>query len=116
MTTRYPNQGFVKVKNDKWIKIDFTKLVYIKASTNYSIMYFEDKSTVFCEMPLLKLQFKLPLYFQRLHNAAIININYISSINFKTKDIQLNNDTLLKIGGTYKDNLKKYLIYFESKA
>ena len=103
--------AFVKLKDETWIKVDFLKLVYIKAGANYSHMYFENGDRVIYKSPLIKLQCKLPLCFERVHNSYIINLNFINLIDFNEKTILLNNKMHISIGNAYKENIERYFLY-----
>lgn len=107
---RYKDYGFIKLENEKWIKIDFSKIVYIKSNSNYSHLFFENQERIAYKSPLIKLQSKLPLYFERVHNSYVININYINFVDLSSKTIQLNNKININIGSTYKDNLERYFM------
>lgn len=102
--------AFVRLKNDIWIKVDFNRIVYIKAGTNYSHMFDENGHRVTYRNPLIKLQNRLPLYFERIHSSYIININYISQIHIEERTVLLRNKMTLKIGSAYKDNIEKYFL------
>jgi DNA-binding LytR/AlgR family response regulator len=86
------------------------RLFIYKLTGIFLCYFFEDEKRVICKSPLIRLQNILPIYFERVHNSYIININYINFIDFNTKIIQLNNKITTKIGNHYKDNIEKYFL------
>lgn len=108
---RIKDFAFVRLKDERWIKVDFNNVVYIKAGANYSHMYLETGERVIYKSPLIKLQNKLPLCFERVHNSYIININYILHVDFNEKTIMLNNKMNINIGNSYRENIERYFLY-----
>lgn len=107
---RIKDYAFIKVKDETWIKVDFNTIVYIKAGTNYSHLFCENGNRIIYRNPLIKLQNMLPLCFERVHNSYIINIKYISEVNFIEKNILLNNKMSINIGHAYRENIEKYFL------
>lgn len=78
------NAFFVKDKNVH-IKIEYSDVLYIESSGNFSVIYFtsQDKQLVLAN--LSKMETQLPSNrFLRISRSAIINIEHISSIGLDT--------------------------------
>ncbi len=93
--------------------LDTDEILYLKADNNTTDFYMKDGSTISAFKTLKTFESKLPSNFIRVHQSYIINVNYVSRINYGKSICALkSNNTQLPFSKSYKDNiddLKKLL-------
>lgn len=102
--------AFIKLDSQKWVKIDFNDVIYIEASEKISILFFKNGEHIVCKSPLYKLQCLLPIGFERIHRAYIVNVQWISFVDVSKKQVGLRNDVNLALGLAYKECISKYFV------
>ena len=91
---------FVK-DGTKLIKVDLSKVLFIKSAGNYAELILTDKK-VLTLVTLKDLQEKLPRYFQRVHRSCIVNIHKIESISGGELTIM---DHVIAVSASYEKDL-----------
>lgn len=104
------NTAFIKLDNQKWVKINFKDVVYIEAREKISILYFSNNEYMVCKSPLYKVQRMLPLEFERIHRAFIVNVDWVDYVDVAKRQINLKNNVSLGLGLGYKDCIAKYFV------
>ena len=93
--------------------LDTDEILYLKADNNTTDFYMKDGSTISAFKTLKTFERKLPSNFIRVHQSYIINVNYVSRINYGKSICALkSNNTQLPFSKSYKENiddLKKLL-------
>lgn len=93
--------------------LDTDEILYLKADNNSTDFFMKDGSTVSAYKTLKSFEDKLPDNFIRVHQSYILNINYVSRINYGKSICALKTGKLqLPFSKTYKENidgLKKVL-------
>jgi DNA-binding LytR/AlgR family response regulator len=93
--------------------LDTDEILYLKADNNSTDFVMKDGSTISAFKTLKTFENKLPKNFVRVHQSYILNINYVSRINYGKSICALKSGKLqLPFSKTYKDNidsLKKIL-------
>ncbi len=85
------NYFFFK-KRQIYQKVTLNEIALIEADGDYINVYTTDREKFVARMPISAIENQLPSqFFYRVHRSYIVNLNTISSINFK--------DNLLMIGG-----------------
>lgn len=51
----------------------------------------------------------LPIEFERVHKAYIVNMHYVDTVCLKTNTINMKFDCSIKIGIAHKKNIAKYM-------
>ncbi len=88
----------LKFKTGKIIKIiDFNKIVYCQADSNYCYIFTNEKS-YFISKTLKWVVSQLPeSMFKRVHQKFVVNMNYIIGFNHNTDVLELDNDVTIKV-------------------
>ena len=87
--------------------IDTDELLFLKADNNSTDFILNDGSTITAFKTLKSFEEILPENFVRIHNSYIINVNYVSRINFgKSKCSIKKSDYLIPFSRSYKDNVE----------
>lgn len=98
-------------KDFQYLETD--NILYLKADNNATDFIMKDGTTVSAFKTLKTFEEKLPKNFVRIHQSYIININYVSRINFGKSVCALKNGReQLPFSKTYRENvdgLKKIL-------
>ena len=98
-------------KDFQYLETD--SILYLKADNNATDFIMKDGTTVSAFKTLKTFEEKLPKNFVRIHQSYIININYVSRINFGKSVCALKNGReQLPFSKTYRENvdgLKKIL-------
>jgi DNA-binding LytR/AlgR family response regulator len=102
--------AFIKLDTQKWIKIDFNDVVYVEAREKISVLFFTNGEYMICKSPLYKVQCMLPVGFERVHRAYIVNVQWIDFVDVSKKQVGLKNETTLALGLAYKDCIAKYFV------
>lgn len=93
--------------------LDTDEILYLKADNNTTDFHMKDGSTISAFKTLKTFETKLPSNFIRVHQSYIINVNYVSRINYGKSICALKtNNTQLPFSKSYKENiddLKKLL-------
>ena len=93
--------------------LDTDEILYLKADNNTTDFFMNDGSTISAFKTLKTFESKLPSNFIRVHQSYIINMNYVSRINYGKSICALkSNNTQLPFSKSYKENiddLKKVL-------
>lgn len=93
--------------------LDTDEILYLKADNNSTDFVMKDGSTISAFKTLKTFENKLPENFVRVHQSYILNINYVSRINYGKSICALKTGKLqLPFSKTYKENidgLKKVL-------
>jgi DNA-binding LytR/AlgR family response regulator len=88
----------------------FEEIVYMKADNNTTDFYLQNGGVVPGFKTMKFYESQLPVCFFRIHNSYIVNINFISRINFGKLDCYLLNNTVkIPFSRTYK-NLVELII------
>lgn len=102
--------AFIKLDTQKWTRIDFNDVVYIEAREKISVLFFSNGDSIVCKSPLYKVQCILPVGFERVHRAYIVNVQWVSFVDVSKKQIGLKNSVTLGLGLAYKDCIAKYFV------
>lgn len=87
--------------------IDTDELLFLKADNNSTDFILKDGNTITAFKTLKSFEEVLPDNFVRIHNSYIININYVSRINFgKSRCSIMKSDYLIPFSRSYKDNVE----------
>lgn len=93
--------------------LDTDEILYLKADNNSTDFVMKDGSTISAFKTLKTFENKLPANFVRVHQSYILNVNYVSRINYGKSICALKTGKMqLPFSKTYKDNidsLKKVL-------
>ncbi|RYD96271.1 MAG: response regulator transcription factor [Sphingobacteriales bacterium] len=101
------NAFFVKDKNVH-IKIEYSDVLYIESSGNFSVIYFANHGKQLVLANLAKMEAQLPSNrFVRISRSLIINIEHISSIGMDTLFIK---EEELAIGKPFLDKVMKEVV------
>lgn len=86
--------------------IPFENIVYLKADNNTTDFILNTESVIHGFKTLKFFEGQLPFYFFRIHHSYIVNINFISRINFGKSDCYLLGNTItLPFSRTYKNQI-----------
>lgn len=89
----------------KWVKVDFTNLLYIKAEDNYLSLAEAGKQTL-VRMTLQEISLKLPGNFLKVHKSYIVNVLAINGL----EGYQLNiHGEKIPVAKPFMEELKKVL-------
>ncbi len=102
--------AFIKLDTQKWTKIDFNDVIYIEAREKISLLFFSNGEYMVCKSPLYKVQCILPVGFERVHRAYIVNVQWIEFVDVSKKRVGLKNEMTLALGLAYKDCMAKYFV------
>lgn len=102
--------AFIKLDAHKWTKIDFNDVIYIEAREKLSLLFFSNGEYMVCKSPLYKVQCILPVGFERVHRAYIVNVQWVDFVDLSKKLVGLKNEMTLGLGLAYKDCIAKYFI------
>ncbi|MES2132540.1 MAG: LytTR family DNA-binding domain-containing protein [Bacteroidota bacterium] len=102
--------AFLKLETQKWVKIDFSNVIYIEAREKISVLFFTNGDYMVCKSPLYKVQCILPVGFERIHRAYIVNVKWIDFVDVNKKQVNLKNDVSLALGLSYKECIAKYFV------
>ena len=98
-------------KDFQYLETD--NILYLKADNNATDFVMKDGTKISAFKTLKTFEDKLPKNFVRIHQSYILNINYISRINYGKSVCALNSGReLLPFSKTYRENvdgLKKIL-------
>lgn len=97
------NLMFVK-DGTKLIRVDLTKVLFIKSAGNYAELHLEEKK-ILTLMTLKELEQKLPGFFQRVHRTCIVNVHRIDSIS--NGELLINRQEIPVSSSYEKDLMKK---------
>jgi two-component system LytT family response regulator len=110
------NRAENKVKHDnntlfvkdgyKFVKIDLTRLLYVKADDNYLNLVEPDKQTL-VRMTLQELSKKLPVTFAKVHKSYIVNTALIDHL--ERHQLAIGCTTNIPIAKPFLEELKKTL-------
>ncbi|MGB5236619.1 MAG: LytTR family transcriptional regulator DNA-binding domain-containing protein [Flavobacteriaceae bacterium] len=94
--------------------VDTDEILYLKADNNTTDFFMKDGSTISAFKTLKTFESKLPSNFIRVHQSYIINMNFVSRINYGKSICALksSDNTQLPFSKTYRENiddLKKLL-------
>ena len=86
--------------------IKANEIVYLKADNNTTDFYLKSGKIISAFKTLKYFEKLLPFYFFRIHNAYVINVDYVTRINLgKNSCYLLNNEIILPFSRTYKENI-----------
>lgn len=102
--------AFLKLETQKWVKIDFSNVIYIEAREKISVLFFANGECVTCKSPLYKVQCILPVGFERIHRTYIVNVKWIDFVDVNKKQVNLKNNINLALGLSYKECIAKYFV------
>lgn len=102
--------AFIKLDTQKWMKIDFNDVIYIEAREKLSVLFFSNGEYMVCKSPLYKVQCILPVGFERVHRAYIVNVQWVDFVDVSKKQVGLKNEVVLGLGLAYKDCIAKYFV------
>lgn len=102
--------AFIKLDTQKWTKIDFNDVIYIEAREKISLLFFSSGECMVCKSPLYKVQCILPVGFERIHRAYIVNVQWVDFVDVSKKQVGLKNEMILGLGLAYKDCIAKYFV------
>lgn len=102
--------AFIKLDTQKWMKIDFNDVIYIEAREKISVLFFSNGEFMVCKSPLYKVQCILPVGFERIHRAYIVNVQWVDFVDLSKKQVGLKNEMTLGLGLAYKDCITKYFV------
>lgn len=86
--------------------ISLNDIMYLKADNNTTDFYLSSGRKLTAYKTLKHYELSLPLYFSRIHNSYIVNINYITRIHMGKSLCYLNNnDISISFSKTFKDNI-----------
>lgn len=102
--------AFIKFDTQKWMKIDLNDVVYIEAREKLSVLFFSNGEYMICKSPLYKVQCILPVGFERVHRAYIVNVHWVDFVDVSKKQVGLKNEVTLGLGLAYKDCIAKYFV------
>lgn len=93
--------------------LDTDEILYLKADNNATDFFMKDGTTISAFKTLKSFENKLPENFVRVHQSYILNVNYVSRINYGKSICALKAGKMqLPFSKTYKENidsLKKVL-------
>ena len=96
---------FLKIDKQQ-VKIDLTKVSFFESYGNYVKIWQEGKSRLTART-LTSIEAELPNYFLRVRKSAIINLDFIHSID--SNEVVLKDGSAIKIGKSYKTVIQAYL-------
>lgn len=109
-------QFSVKV-NEKYILIQYSNIIYFKASGSYCDIYTQNKKYR-VSLNMGKTAVNIPKNFVRVHHSIILNMDYLSSYDKKNMMLHLNADlannaleinTAIPVGKKYRNEVNDYL-------
>jgi DNA-binding LytR/AlgR family response regulator len=87
--------------------VDTDELLFLKADNNATDFFMNDGRKISAFKTLKKFEVLLPDNFVRIHNSYIINVNYVSRINFgKSKCFIKKSDYNIPFSRSYKENVE----------
>ena len=90
--------------------IDTSRIIYLKAISNYTEIYLVDGSTILTSITLKKYEEKLNASeFLRVHNSFLIQRSQLKSYLPKQHKIMLHNAQEIPVSRSKKEGLMKYL-------
>jgi DNA-binding LytR/AlgR family response regulator len=100
---------FVEVKDLVWEKINIDEITHIKEIGNSSLIYRSEGGLIKSCKKMQDIQQALPIEFERVHKAYIVNMHYVDTVCLKTNTINMKFDCSIKIGLAHKKNIAKYM-------
>lgn len=105
------NYGFIQISNEKIIKINFNNILYIKRlGCAKTAIYFDNEKRLICKVPSIRFRAKLPIHFERVSNALIVNMDHVNFVNLTLNTIQISNKNSIYLNNEYKVNIEKYFM------
>lgn len=96
------NKLLIKQK-DKAIIVSFKDIVYCSSSSNYSILYLENKKLITMTQSLTILKRQLCDNFLRISQSYVINLDHIIEIYPQKREVLMSNGERLKFTIKYTD-------------
>lgn len=89
--------------------IGIKDIIYIEASSNYSKIFLDNDQFIMTSINLKKLsKFFDPKIFLRIHQSYLINTNYLDSMIYTSKEIELKNGVKIPYSRAKKTLLTDY--------
>ncbi len=107
LNENYPEQIFIK-SGYEYIKVIVSDIYYIKSDADYTEIYTRDGKYISPEALWFWEENFNPKLFTRIHKSYIINLVKISRV--AGNRVILENEVILPIGRTYKDNFMKMIL------
>ncbi|NQY05324.1 MAG: LytTR family transcriptional regulator DNA-binding domain-containing protein [Flavobacteriaceae bacterium] len=86
--------------------IDTDELLFLKADNNSTDFFLNDGRKISAFKTLKNFEELLPENFVRIHNSYIINVNYVSRINFGKSKCSIKSDHSIPFSRSYKENVE----------
>lgn len=98
---------FVRADN-RSVKIEFDKILYVEAMSEYIRIHFLDGTSLMTFMSIKLMADSLPEErFMRIHRSYIIDLERIKSLH--RSEVELSDGTKVPISASYKEALQKYV-------
>jgi len=91
------------VSNRKKINVAYADIFYIESLSDYIVLHTKGGELKSKER-ISKIEARLPKFFVRIHRAFIVNNNHITK--YSSDELIVNNDAVLPIGRSFKQNVK----------
>lgn len=114
----FTNKKRICIKSYKdYQYLDLDKIAYLKADNNTTDFFLLDQTEVSAYKTLKTFENSLPPNFIRIHRSYIINVNFISRIQYgkNTCTVKYLN-TEIPFSKTYLDNIKKIVRFLNDKS
>jgi len=99
---------FVKSKN-KYVRIPYFSIQLLETEGNYTSI-FTDSGKYILKRSLKNVSSELPeSLFTRVHRNYVININKVKNLDLKINQIEMMDNTIIQIGGKYRNEIKKII-------
>lgn len=108
------NYGFIHISKAKILKVDFDNIVYIeKLGIKKTAIYFDNEKWLICRVPSISFCTKLPIHFEKVSNALIVNMYHVNFVDLTLNTIQINNRNTIYLNNQYKVNIEKYFLQID---
>jgi len=90
--------------------IDLKRIIYFKASSNYTEIHLDNMEMLLASITLKKFEQKLnPKTFLRIHQGYIVNSNYISAYLLDSQVVQLTDSLLIPVSRSKRPIITQFI-------
>lgn len=91
-----------------WLKLEYEKIVYLKANSNYTDVYYDDKKhTIYGTLGSLESKLETSK-FMRIHRSFVVNLDHVQK-GISNDRLIMSNEHEVPIGKVYSEGLKSFL-------
>jgi DNA-binding LytR/AlgR family response regulator len=89
------------------VTVNVNNIMYIKSLDHYIQLFYKDGSVkkIYCTLSKAEILLE-PFYFKKIHKSYIVNFAFVEDVAFK--NVYLKNETILKTGRKYTEEIEKY--------